>query len=182
MQKIIRQLPIVLILLLSGCASYTVTENEVQSYLDDNAQFERTVGIKGIAHANVAFDDIAVGIGRVAADRINLDANAKANVVITGQKPQAVDVSMSFSAIPYYEKEEGAIFVKHLELEDIKVAPPEIGMFIAKPFVSPIVSLVGELISTRPIYKLDENDFKQSLLKSAKPELLIKGNKIVIDF
>lgn len=182
MQKIIRQLTVVLALILSGCASYTVTESEVQSYLDDNAQFERTVGIKGIAHANVAFDDIAVGIGRVAADRVNLDANAKANVVITGQKPQAIDVIMSFSAVPYYDKEEGAIFVKHLELEDIQVSPPEIGMFLAKPLVSPIVSLVGELISTRPIYRLDENDFKQSLLKSAKPELLIKGNKIVIDF
>ncbi|MGF1692490.1 DUF1439 domain-containing protein [Photobacterium kagoshimensis] len=182
MPKIISQLPVLMMLLLSGCASYTVTESEVQSYLDDNAKFERTVGIKGIAHANVAFDDIAVGIGRVAADRINLDANAKANVVITGQKPQAIDLNMSFSAVPYYDKEEGAIFVKHLELEDIQVSPPEVSMFLAKPLVSPIVSLVGELISTRPIYRLDENDFKQSLIKSAEPELLIKGNKIVIDF
>ncbi|OAN11594.1 hypothetical protein A3K86_22005 [Photobacterium jeanii] len=168
-------------LFLSGCASYTVTENEVQSYLDDNVQFERTVGIKGIAHANVAFDDVKVGIGRVASDRVNLDANAKAKVQISGQPSREIDMKMSFSAIPYYDKEEGAIFIKQLEMENLDVSPPEIGMFLTKPIVSPVVSLIGELISTRPIYRLDDDDFKQSLLKSAKPELLIKGNKIVID-
>ncbi|MGF1703808.1 DUF1439 domain-containing protein [Photobacterium makurazakiensis] len=167
------------VLVLSSCASYSVTESEVQEYLDEKASFERTVGIKGVAHANVKFNDIKVGIGRVASDRVNLKAKSLAKVSFYGQAPQELTIDVNFSAIPYYDKEEGAIFLNKLEVEDIQVEPNSLNL-PSKQLLSPIVEMVGQFILTRPVYRLNEEDYKQSLLKTAKPELLIKNHSLVI--
>ncbi|KLV02173.1 DUF1439 domain-containing protein [Photobacterium aphoticum] len=166
-------------LLLSSCASYSVTEQDMQQYLDKKVGFERTVGIKGIAYANVKFDDIKVGIGRVANDRVNLDAKSQAKVTIMGQKPQSVDLNVSFSAVPYYDKEEGAIFLNDLNVENIDIQPNELNV-PTKQILSPVIEMVGQFLLTRPVYRLDDEDFKQSMLKNAKPELLIKNHSLVI--
>ncbi|WP_428477989.1 DUF1439 domain-containing protein [Photobacterium japonica] len=166
-------------MLLSSCASYSVTEQDMQHYLDDKAKFERTVGIRGIAHANVKFDDIKVGIGRVANDRVNLDAKSEANVTIYGQKPQTVNLNVSFSAVPYYDKAEGAIFLNDLNVENIDIQPNSLNL-PTKQLLTPVIEMVGQFLLTRPVYRLNEDDFKQSALKTARPELLIKNHALVI--
>ncbi|MGR5064704.1 DUF1439 domain-containing protein [Photobacterium sp. DNB22_13_2] len=165
--------------LLSSCASYSVTEQEVQDYLDDRSGFERTVGIKGLAHANIKFENVKVGIGRVANDRVNLDADSKAQISIQGQSPQQLQIKVSFSAVPYYDKEEGAIFLNDLNVEDIDIKPNELNL-PSKQLLSPIVEMVGQYLLTRPVYRLSDEDFKQSMLKTARPELLIKNHELVI--
>ncbi|MDX1302817.1 DUF1439 domain-containing protein [Photobacterium sp.] len=170
----------IIALLIAGCASYSVTESEIQDYLDSRTNFERTIGIKGIAHANIIFNDIKVGIGRIAEDRVNLDAKSQAELMITGQPKQKVEVDISFSATPYYDEDEGAIYLNDLNVESLNVTPDDLGIFANKQLISPIVAIVGQFLSTRPVYRLNENDIKQSLLKTAKPELIIKNHEIVI--
>ncbi|GAL02927.1 putative lipoprotein [Photobacterium aphoticum] len=84
------------------------------------------------------FDDIKVGIGRVANDRVNLDAKSQAKVTIMGQKPQSVDLNVSFSAVPYYDKEEGAIFLNDLNVENIDIQPNELNV-PTKQILSPVI-------------------------------------------
>lgn len=165
--------------LLSSCASYSVTEQEVQDYLDDRSGFERTVGIKGLAHANIKFENVKVGIGRVANDRVNLDADSQALISIQGQSSQQLQIKVSFSAVPYYDKEEGAIFLNDLNVEDIDIQPNELNL-PSKQLLSPIIEMVGQYLLTRPVYRLSDEDFKQSMLKTARPELLIKNHELVI--
>ncbi|MGF1756517.1 DUF1439 domain-containing protein [Photobacterium sagamiensis] len=174
-------IPAILTLLITGCASYSVTESEIQEYLDSRTSFERTIGVKGIAHANIIFNDIKVGIGRIAEDRVSLDAKSQAELMITGQPKQKVEVDISFSAIPYYDEDEGAIFLNDLNVESLNVTPDDLGIFANKQLISPIVAIVGQILSTQPVYRLNEGDLKQSLLKTAKPELVIKNHSLVIE-
>ena len=166
-------------ILLSSCASYSVTESEIQDYLDDRSGFERTVGVKGLAYANLKFEKVKVGIGRVAKDRVNLDADTQAKISIQGQKPQQLQINVNFSAIPYYNKDEGAIYLKDLNVEEIDIQPNELNL-PSKQLLSPIIELVGQFLLSRPVYRLNEEDFKQSVLKTARPELLIKNHELVI--
>ncbi|WP_036799679.1 DUF1439 domain-containing protein [Photobacterium marinum] len=175
-----RVLILTLVFLLSSCASYSVTEGEIQEYLDKNASFERTVGVKGLAYANVKFNDIKVGIGRVSDDRVNLEAKSEAKIIISGQPEQEVSIDVSFSAVPYYDRNEGAIFLNDLEVESLDIVPDVLEGFGSKHLISPIVQLIGQLLLTRPVYRLDEDDFKQSVLKTARPELLIKNHSLVV--
>ncbi|WEM45808.1 DUF1439 domain-containing protein (plasmid) [Photobacterium sp. DA100] len=170
---------LVIALLLTSCASYSVTEQQIQEYLDDRSGFERTVGVKGLAHANVKFDNVKVGIGRVADDRVNLDADSTAKISIQGQSTQQLQIKVSFSAVPYYDKDEGAIFLNDLNVEDIDIQPNDFNL-PSKQLLSPIIEMVGQYLLTRPVYRLSDEDFKQSLLKTARPELLIKNHELII--
>ncbi|TDR74969.1 DUF1439 domain-containing protein [Photobacterium lutimaris] len=165
--------------ILSSCASYSVTEQDIQKYLDDRSGFERTVGIKGLAHANIKFENVKIGIGRVANDRINLDADSNALISVQGQSPQQLQIKVNFSAVPYYDKEEGAIFLNDLNVEDIEIQPSALNL-PSKQLLSPIIEMVGQYLLTRPVYRLSDQDFKQSMLKTARPELLIKNHELVI--
>ena len=168
-------------LALTGCASYRISEADIQGYLKDQQQVEHTIGVAGIAQAKVSLSAIQVGIGRVAADRINLSAVADAALVLSGQGQKNVQIDMNFSAVPYYNPDEGAIFLNGIKAEALRVTPDELGLFSNHLLLAPIVDIVGQLLSTQPVYRLDENDFKQSLVKKMKPELVIKNHQLVVD-
>jgi hypothetical protein len=171
----------VVTLTMTGCASYSVSEADIQAYLNDQEQTEQTIGLKGIAQAKVSFSDIKVGIGRVADDRINVTAIADAALFLSGRSQKNIQIDMNFSAVPYYNPAEGAIFLNNIEAEALRVTPDELGLFSNKLLIAPIVEIVGQLLSTQPVYRLDESDFKQSLVKKMKPELVIKDHKLVVD-
>ena len=88
---------------------------------------------------------------------------------------------MNFSAVPYYNPDEGAIFLNRIKAEALRVTPDELGLFSNNLLLAPIVDIVGQLLATQPVYRLDENDFKQSLVKKMKPELVIKNHQLVVD-
>ncbi len=173
-------MPIFVFSLLSGCASYSVSEQDITNYLHDNVSFEQSVGIEHLLHATVSIQDLAVNIGRVDADRVSVLANTSAKVDILNQPQKNLDLDLAFSAVPEYDKDTGEIFLKSLRLDKFeeknKLLTPEI-----KQLLKPAVSLIGKALSQYPVYKLDSSKVEQSLMKSAEPNLVIKDNKLVIE-
>ena len=55
-------------LVLGGCVSYSVTEQEMTNYLQDSVMLEQEVGVQNVMYAQVAVDDLAVKIGRADAE------------------------------------------------------------------------------------------------------------------
>ncbi len=167
-------------LLVTGCASYSITEQEMTTYLTDSIAMNQSVGVQPLLYAEVSVDDLEVKIGRADADRISVFANTTAEVQMYNTPDQSLDLDIEFSAIPEYNKETGEVFLKSLRLERFEEKrgqlPPNIVMLL-----EPAVSTIGYALSQQPAYKLDSSDFKQSLLKSAEPNLVIKNNKLVID-
>ncbi|WP_318477501.1 DUF1439 domain-containing protein [Photobacterium leiognathi] len=165
-----------------GCSSYGVTESEMQNYINKETNVERSVGIQGIAYATGRFDNVKVGIGRVADNRVNVDATASAKLELAGQQPQDIVIKANFSAIPFYNPDEGAIYLRSLHIESLNIKPEKFNNMLTKPVVTPFVSLIGQVLSTKPVYKLDESEMKQALLKSTKPDLIIKNHQLVLDW
>ncbi|KJG02910.1 DUF1439 domain-containing protein [Photobacterium angustum] len=166
----------------AGCSSYGVTESEMQNYINKETNVERSVGIQGIAYATGKFEKVKVGIGRVADNRVSVDTTASAQLELAGQPPQDIVVKANFSAIPYYNQDEGAIYLRGLNIESLAIKPEKFNNMLTKPVITPFVSLIGQVLSTKPVYKLDENELKQALLKSTKPELVIKNHQLVLDW
>ena len=164
-------------LLLSACASYNVTEGQLQSYVNKHATFEKSVGIKGLAYAQIKLNTMKVGIGRVASNRINLNAKTQAILSLLNQPEQTVFLDMSFSAIPVYNQKEGAIYLKELELNKMTVTPNALEPLVKEPLMAPLISLLGERLAEHPIYRLNDS-FKDKLIKSANPTLKIENHII----
>ncbi|OCH29411.1 hypothetical protein A6E12_00115 [Aliivibrio fischeri] len=168
------------VLSLSGCASYSVTEQEMTDYLSNEVHVEKSVGIPGVLYAQVNVEDVNVTIGRVDANRIAVYANTTADVEIMNQLTQNLALSLEFSAIPEYDKKTGEIYLKALRLEKFEDQNGELPQDIAA-LLKPAVSIIGYALSNEPAYKLDSNKLKESLIKSSELNLVIKNNKLVIE-
>jgi len=163
-----------------GCASYSITEQELTQYLQDNVQLQQSVGVENVMYAEVAVDNINVEIGRSKADRISIFTNTSAKVNMLSAKNISIELDIEFSAIPKYEPDSGEVFLKSIRLERFdqhgQTLLPEMAQFL-----KPAVFLIGQALSMTPIYQLDSTQIKQALLKSTNPNLIIKDNKLVIE-
>ncbi len=178
--NVIKVLSLPLILLFSGCASYSVTEKDMTDYLHDNVSFEQSVGIENVMHAFVSIHDLEVNIGRADADRVSVLANTSAKVQVWNQAERNLELDLEFSAVPQYDKETGEIYLKSLRLdrfdEESQLLTPEV-----KKLLKPAVSMIGTALSQYPVYKLDSSKVEEALIKTAEPNLVIKDHKLVIE-
>ncbi len=165
---------------MSGCASYSITEQDMNQYLQDKATFNQSVGVQNVMYAQVSVDDLEVKIGRVADDRISVLANTTADVQFLSLIPLGLDLDLEFSAIPRYDKNTGEVFLQSLRLEKLdeksNLLTPEIANLI-----KPAVGMIGYALSNQPVYKLNSDKVQEILLKSTSPNMVIKNHKLVFD-
>ena len=167
-------------LVLSGCVSYSVTEQEMTNYLQDSVMLEQEVGVQNVMYAQVAVDDLAVQIGRADAERVSVLANTNAKVQVFNMPNMGLDLDLEFSAIPEYDKESGEVYLKSLRLERFEEKGKQLSPEI-ETLLKPAVSMIGFALSQSPVYKLDSNKVQESLIKSSEPNLVIRDNKLVIE-
>lgn len=179
-----KKLPLLLLTLsafvLSGCVSYSITEQQMTKYLQDNANLNQSVGVENVMYAQVSVDDLEVKIGRADKDRVSVFANTSGKVQMLSSSTMGLDIDLEFSAIPKYDQDTGEVFLKSLRLERFDensgVLSPEV-----KKLIKPAVSMIGYALSQQPVYKLDGSTVKAVLLKSASPNVVVKDNKLVIE-
>ncbi|UJF17684.1 DUF1439 domain-containing protein [Vibrio sp. SS-MA-C1-2] len=170
---------VTLVLFLSGCANYSVSESEVQQYLSQKVKLDHSVGVPGLMSANAKIKELEVGIGRIDKDRVNVIADIHANVQLLGQSSKETDINIGFDAIPFYNQDEGAIYLKQLELNSFSVTPEKYRS-TAKEITEPVISMLRLYLSEKPIYKLNDKKTTESLIKDAQPQLKIENNSLVI--
>ncbi|WP_300181450.1 DUF1439 domain-containing protein [uncultured Aliivibrio sp.] len=167
-------------LVLTGCASYSITEKEMTDYLSDEIHINKSVGIPGFLYAQVNVENVDVTIGRIDVNRISVFANTTAVIQMMDELKENLDLTLEFSAVPEYDKETGEIYLKSLRLEKFaeknKQLSPELTSLL-----KPAVSIIGYALSNKPAYKLNADKLKESIIKSAEPNLVIKNNKLVIE-
>ncbi|GLR74433.1 DUF1439 domain-containing protein [Aliivibrio sifiae] len=175
-------LPILLssVMLLSGCTSYSITEKEMTDYLSDEINVEKSVGIPGFLYAQVNVENVDVHIGRIDSNRISIFANTTAEIQMMDEIKQNLNLTLEFSAVPEYDKDAGEIYLKFLRLEKCEDKNQQLSPDIIT-LLKPAVSMIGYALSNEPAYKLSSDKLKESLIKSAKPNLVIKNNKLVIE-
>ncbi len=179
--KLINRLIIACIaLILSGCVSYSITEQEMTEYLADSVMLEQEVGVQSVMYAQVAVDDLQVKIGRADEQRVSVLANTNAKVQVFNMPNMGLDLDLEFSAIPEYDKESGEVYLKSLRLERFEEKEQQLSPEIEK-LLKPAVSMIGFALSQSPVYKLDSNKVQESLIKSSEPNLVIRDNKLVIE-
>lgn len=176
----ITSLAITSVLILSGCSNYSITEKEMTDYLSDEIHIEKSVGIPGVLYAEVNIENIDVKIGRVDDQRISVFANTTADIQMMDELKQNLSLTLEFSAIPEYDKETGEIYLKSLRLEKFEDKNKQLSPELAS-LLKPAVSIIGYALSNEPAYKLNADKLKESLIKSAEPNLVIKSNKLVIE-
>ncbi|MBW7983341.1 lipoprotein [Enterobacillus tribolii] len=169
-------------LLLSACnklTQFSVSEQEVNQYLQKHNNFQKQIGIPGLVDADITVSQLSSQIGRAEPNKVTLTGNAKVNISsILG--PQNSDMTLTLKAQPVYNRDEGAIYLKDMELIDYKVTPEKMST-VMKAIAPYLDQSLKSFFDQQPVYTLDPNkNEKEALAKKLAKGLEVKPGELVI--
>ncbi|MCV9880336.1 lipoprotein [Brenneria izbisi] len=180
----IAAMALLLVFSLSGCnklTQYTLSEQEVNEYLQKHNDYKKQLGVPGVVDANIVLTDLASQIGRAEPGKITLSGNAKVDISsLLGN--QNADLKLTLKAQPVFDKTQGAIYLKEMELVDYTVQPEKMQTMIKT--LSPYLDQsLKSYFDQKPAYILNaDNSTTEALAKKMAKGIEIKPGQIVILF
>ncbi|MFM4702292.1 lipoprotein [Aeromonas bivalvium] len=173
-------LPLTLLLAACSLTQYNVSEREINDYLKQQVAFEKQIGIPGIMSSKIRLDEMQSRIGRSRSDRIELDAAGDLQVA-SPLGSQQMKIRLSLSARPDYVAEQGAIYLRDLELLSVKTEPADIGTALS-PLLPTFNQSLGLFLNQTPIYRLDGHRQNEARIKEKVEALRVEPGRLVIPF
>lgn len=172
------------VLLVSGCnklTQYTISEQEVNQALQKHNNYEKDIGVSGLVNAHIVLNNLTSQIGRAEPGKVSLSGDAKINVTsLFG--PQQADMQLTMRAQPIYDPQQGAIFLRDLEITDAQVAPEKMAA-IMKTLTPYLNQSLKSYFDQNPAYRLSADRSKgESLAKKFAKGLEVRPGELVIPF
>ncbi|WON78459.1 lipoprotein [Serratia sp. UGAL515B_01] len=185
MKKILMSIAVLVFAsLLAGCTpltQYTISEQEVNDYLQKHNNYKKQIGVQGLVDANIVLTQLQSQIGRTEPGKVTLSGNAKVSITsILG--PQDAELQLTLKAQPIYDPEKGAIFLKEMELIDYKVQPEKMDtvMKALTPYLNQSLKAYFDL---QPAFVLEpERSKTEALARKLAKGLEVKPGQLVIPF
>lgn len=185
MKKILLTIITLAILALTaGCSpltQYTLSEQEINDYLQKNNHYQKQISLSGLVDATIVLTQLQSQIGRSEPGKVTLSGNAKVNIrSILGQ--QDAELQLTLQAQPVYDREKGAIYLKQMTLTEYKIQPENMTMAIkaVMPYLNQSFSAYFE---QNPVYVLNaENSKIEAMARKLAQGLEVKPGQLVIPF
>lgn len=175
---------LLLAILLAGCnqlTQYTISEQEVNQALQKHNNYEKQIGVAGLADAHIVLTDLKSQIGREEPNKVTLSGHAKVNITsLFG--PQQADMQLTMKAQPVFDKDKGAVFLRDMQLTDVQVQPEKMQAVLntLTPYLN---QSLKDYFNQRPAYVLSTDRSKtESLAKRFAKGLEVKPGELVIPF
>ena len=158
--------------LLVGCnqlTQYTITEQEINQSLAKHNNFSKDIGLPGVADAHIVLTNLTSQIGREEPNKVTLtgDANLDMN---------------SLKALPVFDKEKGAIFLKEMEVVDATVQPEKM-QTVMQTLLPYLNQALRNYFNQQPAYVLREDGSQgEAMAKKLAKGIEVKPGEIVIPF
>lgn len=185
MKKItIGTIGLLFIVLLTGCSSltqYTVSEQAINGYLQKHNNYQQQFNVAGLVDANVQLADLQTEIGQTDPGKVGVSGTAKVNMgSILGAQSGALQLALR--AKPVYDHENGAIYLKEMELADYKLqaGSMEFAMKALMPYLNESLKLY---FNQHPVYVLGaDNNQAEALARQLAKRLEVQPGQLVIPF
>lgn len=170
--------------LVSGCSKltqYTISEQEVNQALAKHNNYEKDIGVAGLVNAHILLTNLSSQIGREEPGKVTLTGNAKINVTsLFG--PQEADMQLKMRAQPVYDAQQGAVFLRDLEIVDAQVQPEKTAALV-KTLTPYLNQSLKSYFNQRPAWVLSADRSKaEALAKRFAKGLEVKPGELVIPF
>ena len=160
--------------LLVGCnqlTQYTITEQEINQSLAKHNNFSKDIGLPGVTSQ----------IGREEPNKVTLtgDANLDMNSLFGSQK---ATMKLKLKALPVFDKEKGAIFLKEMEVVDATVQPEKM-QTVMQTLLPYLNQALRNYFNQQPAYVLREDGSQgEAMAKKLAKGIEVKPGEIVIPF
>ncbi|MFU9135628.1 lipoprotein [Erwinia tasmaniensis] len=170
--------------LLAGCnqlTQYTISEQEVNQALQKHNNYEKQIGVAGLVDAHIVLTDLSSQIGREEPNKVTLSGNAQVNISsLFG--PQQATMKLTMKALPFYDKDKGAVFLKDMELVNVQVEPEKM-QGVLKTLTPYLNQSLKDYFNQKPAWVLSTDRSKaESLAKRFAKGLEVKPGELVIPF
>ena len=180
MRSLLRLIFLASIVLASGCASYgsyTVNEAELERYLSQQVEdFDRSQLATG-SPLSVALRDVDIELGPEDRDVAVLDVDGEVALNALMMKVP-VDVALKVEGAPVYSSKDKAVYIRRLRLLDSQIDSPYFKGDI-KPVSDTLMRVLAQMLETMPVYRLDEDDYRQRWLGSVPMDIKVGRGKLV---
>ena len=88
------------------------------------------------------------------------------------------DGIFSISGTPYFDKETSAIFLRDIQMEELKLTNVTIDKNLVNALVVNTKPIIDNIFNTIPIYKIDKSSFKGSFINDIK----IENSELLVTF
>ena len=99
-------------------------------------------------------------------DRINANINLNLSTIFI----PSTNAIFTLSGNPYFDKEKSAIFLKDIQIEELKFSNTNINRNFTNMLVSNMKPVLDNIFTNIPIYEIDKSSFKGSFVKDIKIE------------
>ncbi|MBS0847662.1 lipoprotein [Citrobacter sp. JGM124] len=170
--------------LLVGCnplTQYQVSENTINQALEKHNHFAKSIGIPGVADAQVTLTDLVSQIGREEPNTVIL--SGKANLDISSLfGSQKATIQLKMKTKPAFDKETGAIYLREIEIVDSQIEPEKMQNILQ--MVMPYLSQsLRSYFNQNPAYELSNDRSKaESLAKKLAKGIEVRPGEIIIPF
>jgi hypothetical protein len=182
--KILAAIAVIVTMTLSGCNKFTeyqLSEQDVNAYLQKHNDFKKDIGVPGLMTATMTLSDLNSQIGRTEPDKIRLSGNARVNIETLFGSQQA-DVKLTLQAQPYYDKAQGAIYLKDMHLVDYQVQPEKLQSTF-KALTPYLDQSLKSYFDQKPAYVLDpQRSQSEALAKKLAKGIEVKPGELIIPF
>ncbi|ADN74522.1 protein of unknown function DUF1439 [Ferrimonas balearica DSM 9799] len=161
---------------LGGCAaSYSVTETELEGYLNNALRKEQRAELNPGLSATMTLSDIDVTIGDEA-ERVAIRTRSSVKVK-TPLIPLRAELAFTFSAKPWYDSDDHSVYLKDVALSEVSASPEELEQLLI-PLSREAMQVVKLYLENQPVYQLDQQGWKEDLLRQFGRELKVSPGQL----
>ena len=170
--------------LVVGCnqlTQYSVSEQEINQELQKRNNFSKDIGVPGVADAHIVLSNLSSAIGREEPNKVTLSGDAKLdmNSLFGSQK---ANIALTLKALPVFNKEQGAISLQEMEIQDAKVTPEKM-QTVVQTLIPYLNQSLRTYFNKQPAYVLKEDASQgEALAKKFAKGIEVKPGEIIIPF
>ena len=159
-----------------SASPFSITESQINQYLQEKGAIADKFSLPGLFFLDYQVKNLSTKIGQTNDKRVEMSGTLE-GLFQFGNKKLPGKLNMTFDTIPYYNPEEGAVYLKKMRILRWSGEPQQY-MQTIMPFLN---ENVAKLLEHIPVYTLDKNNMRDVLIKKFAKEIRIEKGQLSLD-
>ncbi|WP_118803008.1 DUF1439 domain-containing protein [Haemophilus haemolyticus] len=159
-----------------SASPFSITESQINQYLQEKGAIANKFGLPGLFFLDYQVRNLSTKIGQTNDKRVEMNGTLE-GLFQFGNKKLPGKLNLTFDTIPYYNPEEGAVYLKKMRILRWSGEPQQY-MQTIMPFLN---ENVAKLLEHIPVYTLDKNNMRDVLIKKFAKEIRIEKGQLSLE-
>ena len=162
-----------------SASPFSITESQINQYLQEKGAIADKFGLPGLFFLDYQVRNLSTKIGQTNDKRVEMSGTLEGLFQFSNKKLPG-KLNLTFDTIPYYNPEEGAVYLKKMRILRWSGEPQQYmqQMQTIMPFLN---ENVAKLLEHIPVYILDKNNMRDVLIKKFAKEIRIEKGQLSLE-